>query len=65
MLLKKWIPTICSESRVFFNIGKVYWVRIGRELNNVIFRGIFQYIVKLRVFLSMPQMHMICQRFIE
>jgi len=43
----------------------VYWVRIGRGLNKVIFRGIFQYIVKLREFFSMRWTHVLCQRFIE
>lgn len=47
MLNNKWIPTISSESRGFL-IWKVYWVRIGRGLNNVILRGIFLYVVKLR-----------------
>ena len=54
MLMKKWIHTISSESRGFL-IGKVYWFHIGRGLNNMIFRGIFQYVVKLRVSFSMPQ----------
>ena len=48
-----------------FLIGKVYWVCIGRGLNNVSFRDIFQYVVNLKVLFSMPQMHVICQRFIE
>lgn len=39
---------ISSESRGFL-IWKVYWVYIGRGLNNMIFRGIFQYVLKLRV----------------
>ena len=59
MLMKKWIPTISSESRVF-QIGKVYWVHIGRRLNNVIFKGIFQYVVKLRVLFSIPLAHVRC-----
>jgi len=53
MLMKKWIPIIFSESRGFL-IVKVYWDCIGRGLNNVIFRGIFQYVVKLRILFNMP-----------
>ena len=48
-----------------FLIRKVYWVLIGRGLNNVIFRVIFQYEVKLRVFLNIPRTHAIGQKFIE
>jgi len=48
-----------------FKIGKLYWVYIGRGLNNVIFRGIFQYVAKLRVLFNMPRTHMICHRFTE
>ena len=43
----------------FSLIGKVYWVCIGRGLDNVIFRGIFHYVVKLRVFFGMPRTHVI------
>ena len=49
----------------FFLIGKVYWVCIGRGLINLVFRGIFQDVVKLGVLFSMPGTHVICQRFIE
>jgi len=45
MLMKKRIPTISSEVGVF-KIGNMYTVCIGRGLNNVIFRGIFQYVVQ-------------------
>ena len=47
-----------------FLIGKVYWVCIGRGLNNVIFSVIFQYVVKLRILFSMPQTDVLRQRFI-
>lgn len=64
MLMKKWIPIISSDSRVFLN-WEVVWVRIARGLSNVIFRGIFQYVVKLGVLFSMPRTHVTCHRFIE
>ena len=59
MLMKKWILAISSGSRVFL-IGKVYWICIGRGLNNVILKDVFQYVVKLRVLFNMPQTHVIC-----
>ena len=31
----------------------------------MIFIGIFQYVVKLRVLFSMPRMHVLCHRLIE
>ena len=34
-------------------------------LYNVIYRGVFQYVIKLGVSFSTPWMHMICERFIE
>jgi len=63
MLMEKWIPTMLVRVWVFY-IRKVHLVCSSRGLNNVIFIGIFQYVIKLRVLLSMPQMHVICQRFI-
>jgi len=53
MLMNKWIPTIYSEIRGFLNWKGVlgsYW----RGLNDVISRGIFQYVLKLIVLFSMP-----------
>jgi len=64
MLMKKWISIIHSES-IVFSIGNVYWVHIGRGLINVIFRGIFQYVVKLGVLFSIPATYAICHMFIE
>lgn len=64
MSMKKWLPTISSESKGFLNWEGVL-VRICRGLSNVIFRGNSQYVFKLGVLFSMPWMHMICQRFIE
>ncbi len=53
MLTKKWIATISSGSRDFVNWEDLLG-HIGRGLNNVIFRVIFQYVVKLRVLFNMP-----------
>ena len=36
-----------------FKIGKVYCAHIGRALDNVIFRDIFQYVVKITELFSM------------
>lgn len=55
MLTKKWIPTISSDSRVFFNWEGI----LGSYLYGVRecdFYRYFPYVVKLRVFFSIPRM---------
>ena len=65
---------LCMYSTIVHDQHNLCWIcvklfkistHIDKGLNTVIFKGIFQYVVKLRIFFSMSRMHMLCKRSIE
>jgi hypothetical protein len=56
--VQKWVSTT--------NMGFFYWKDVlEMGFNKIILGGIYQYLVKIVVLFNIPQMQVLCHRFIE